>query len=353
MVGDWVTWLFVGGVLLLLGGATAVGQFLKRQPESGLNAGLIDSFNRRIRVWWLLSTMLGSAILFPRSVTVVLFGLLSFWALREFITLAPSRFGDHRALFWIFILFTPLQFVLVGLGRDWYGLYSILIPVYGVLFISARVAFSGDPKRFMERTAIIQAGLVICVYCLSFAPALLDLELYPTAELAKFEAGAADSDTAADRDDSAPKSERPQPWSSGNEGNGLLLFWFVFMVQLGDVLQFGWGKLMRKHVIAPAINPSRTWEGFFGGVGSTALIGAALWKVTPFEPWQAAGMSVVIAVAGFAGGMAMSAIKRDRGVADYGTLVVGHGGVLDRIDSLCFATPVFFHLTKAFFTSGV
>ncbi len=331
MLGDAVTWIFVGGVLLLLGGATTVGQFLKRQPESGLNAGLIDSFNRRIRVWWLLCTMLGAGILFPRGVTVVLFGLLAFWALREFITLAPSRFSDHRALFWIFILFTPLQFVLVGLGRDYYGLYSILIPVYGVLFVSARVAFSGDPKRFMERTAIIQAGLVICVYCLSFAPALLYFELYDSAELAKLKAGL-----------------EAKAWS---EDNGLLLFWFVFMVQLGDVLQYGWGKLMGKHVIAPAINPSRTWEGFLGGVGSTALIGAALWKVTPFEPWQAAAMSVVIAVAGFAGGMAMSAIKRDRGVADYGTLVVGHGGVLDRIDSLCFATPVFFHLTKAFFTT--
>ncbi|MEE2705952.1 MAG: phosphatidate cytidylyltransferase [Planctomycetota bacterium] len=330
MPADMGTWLFVGGVLLLLGAATGVGQFMQRQPESGLNSALIDAFNRRVRAWWLLCTLLAAAVIFPSrpGITVLLFGLLAFWALREFITLTPTRLSDHRALFWIFVVFTPLQFVLVGMGREMYGLYSILIPVYGVLFVAARVAFSGDPKRFMERTAIIQSGLVICVYCLSFAPALLYLELFETSELA---------------------SDNPKPW----QHNGLLLFWFVVMVQLGDVLQYGWGKLMGQHAIAPSINPSRTWEGFLGGIGSTALVGAALSNVTPFTMWQAACMAMVVALAGFAGGMAMSAIKRDRGVQDFGTLVVGHGGVLDRIDSLCFATPVFFHLTRAFFTPGM
>jgi phosphatidate cytidylyltransferase len=121
-------------------------------------------------------------------------------------------------------------------------------------------------------------------------------------------------------------------------------------VQVSDALQYAWGKLLGRRIIAPAISPSRTWEGFLGGVGSTALIGAALWWVTPFNQWQAALMSLVIGIMGFAGGMTMSAIKRDRGVKDYGTLVTGHGGVLDRIDSLCFAAPVFFHLTKLMFS---
>ena len=108
--------------------------------------------------------------------TVVLFGLISFWALREFITMTPTRRGDHRTLFWTFFLFTPLQYVLVGAGRDYYGLYTIMIPVYASLFIPARIAISGDPKRFLERVAKIQAGLLICVYCLSHAPAILDLD---------------------------------------------------------------------------------------------------------------------------------------------------------------------------------
>jgi phosphatidate cytidylyltransferase len=122
------------------------------------------------------------------------------------------------------------------------------------------------------------------------------------------------------------------------------------VVQFGDVMQYVWSRFLGKRVIAPAISSSRTWEGFLGGVLSTTLVGAVLYWVTPFNPWQAAFVSLVTAVMGFAGGMTMSAIKRDRGVEDYGTLVEGHAGILDRIDSLCFAAPVFFHLTRFWFT---
>ncbi len=129
-----------------------------------------------------------------------------------------------------------------------------------------------------------------------------------------------------------------------------MLFYLILIVQIGDVMQYAWSRFLGKRVIAPAINSSRTWEGFFGGVLSTTLIGAVLCWVTPYNPWQAAFVSMVTAVMGFAGGMTMSAIKRDRGVQDYGTLVEGHAGILDRIDSLCFAAPVFFHLTLFLFT---
>jgi len=326
MVSDPITWIFVIGVLLLLGVATTVGQFLKGQPESGLNPAMVQTFNRRIRAWWLLCSLVAAALFLPRTVTVVLFGLLAFWALREFITLTPTRLSDHRTLFWVFILFTPLQFVLVGLGK--YDLYSTLIPVYGLLFVTARVAFSGDPKRFLERTAKIQAGLVLCIYCLSLAPALLYLDIYTTADMRKL----------------------PDPQVNPYGKNALLLFYFVFIVQMGDALQYLWGKILGHRVIAPSVSSSRTWEGMLAGSGSAALLGAALYWATPFNEWQAGCISLVVALTGFAGGMAMSAIKRDRGVQDYGTLVVGHGGVLDRIDSLCFAAPVFFLLTKTFFT---
>jgi phosphatidate cytidylyltransferase len=310
---DAITLSLVGGVLALLAAATTIGQRLKDQPEIGLNAALVESFNLRIRAWWLMCTVLAAAFMLGSLATVILFGLISFWALREFITLTPTRLGDHRTLFWVFFLFTPLQYVLVGLGQEYYGLYSVLIPVYAFLFIPARVAMAGDYKRFLERTAKIQAGLMVCVYCLSYAPALLSLKI------------------------------------EGYDQNPRLLFFFVLVVQLSDVLVYAWGKLMGQHLITPNISPNRTWEGFFGGVASATLIGTALWWATPFEPWEAAGMSLVVSVMGFAGGMTMSAIKRDRGVKDYGTLVVGHGGVLDRIDSICFASPVFYHLTRYFF----
>ena len=137
----------------------------------------------------------------------------------------------------------------------------------------------------------------------------------------------------------------------GFEGqNGKLLFFFVVVVQASDVLQYLWGKTCGKHKIAPDVSPNKTWEGFLGGVGSATLLGAALWWATPFMPLQAAGMSLAITLMGFAGGLVMSAIKRDRGVKDYGTLIEGHGGVMDRIDSVCFSAPIFFHLTRWFFT---
>jgi phosphatidate cytidylyltransferase len=317
---DVKTLSLVGGVLAVLAGATTIGRRLKHQPDIGLNPALVESFNLRIRAWWLMCTVLAAAFLLgpaSRTATVVLFGLISFWALREFITLTPTRLGDHRTLFWVFFLFTPLQYVLVGMGVRYYGLFSVLIPVYAFLFIPARVALAGDYKRFLERAAKIQSGLMVCVYCLSYAPALLFLRI------------------------------------PGYEGqNARLLFFFVLVVQMSDVLQYAWGKLLGQHLITPTISPNRSWEGFFGGVGSATLIGTALWWATPFEPWEAAGMSLVISVMGFAGGMTMSAIKRDRGVEDYGTLVVGHGGVLDRIDSICFAAPVFYHLTRHFFASN-
>ena len=319
MLDDVKTLSLVGGVLALRLGATTIGQRLKYQADMGVNPAVVDAFNLRIRSWWLMCTVLAAAFLLgpaSRISTVVVFGLISFWALREFITLTPTRLGDHRTLFWVFFLFTPLQYVLVGL-QEYKTLFTVLIPVYAFLFIPARVAMAGDYKRFLERTAKIQSGLMICVYCLSYAPALLSLQI---------------------------------PGYAGQ--NPRLLFFFVLVVQLSDVLQYAWGKLLGQHIIAPAINPSRSWEGFIGGVASATLIGTALWWATPFEPWEAAGMSLVISVMGFAGGMTMSAIKRDRGVKDYGTLVVGHGGVLDRIDSICFAAPVFYHLTRHFFVPG-
>jgi len=318
------TVILMTSVLLVLAITFAVGQHLKRQPEQSVNPAIVQTLNARIQAWWLLFAMLMAAFFFGRIPTVVFFGLMSFWALREFITLTPTRLGDHRTLFWVFFLFTPLQYVLVGLGREQYGLYSILIPVYGFLFIPARVALAGDYKRFLERTAKIQAGLLICVYSLSHAPALLDLELY------ELSAG---------------------QWSRWEGSNAGLLFYFILIVQLGDASQYVWGQLLGKRVIAPAINSTRTWEGLIGGVATTTLVGTCLWWVTPFNPWQSACMSLVITIMGAAGGMTMSAVKRDRGVKDYGTLVEGHAGVLDRIDSMCFAAPVFFHITRYFFTS--
>jgi phosphatidate cytidylyltransferase len=311
---DVITLGLIGGVLASLAVATVVGHVLRRQADTGINRALVHQFNLRVRAWWLLLSTLAAAMLLGSAgyaATVILFFGISFWAMREYVTVTPTRLGDHRALFWVFVLFLPLQYVLVGMRL--YELYSVMIPVYAFLFVPARVAFAGDFKRFLERTATVQAGLMVCVYCLSYAPALLTV-----------------------------LGDAPEERNRGIQ----LLFFFILMTQLGDALQYLFGRLWGQRVIAPSISASRTWEGFVGGMAATTLVGAALWWATPFGPLQAAALTLVITISGYAGGMTMSAIKRDRGVKDYGTLVEGHGGVLDRIDSICFAAPVFYHITR-------
>jgi phosphatidate cytidylyltransferase len=344
-------WL-LGVVLSLLFVANIVGQVLKRQPASNLNPAVLRTFNLRVRAWWMMCAILIAFLLLGYAATVVLFGVVSFWALREFITMTPTRRGDHRTLFWVFFFFTPLQYVLVGMGNEYYGLFSIMIPVYASLFIPARIALSGDYKRFLERSAKISAGLLICVYALSHAPAVLDLDL-TTAKANRAVPGQSDqtllnvSESEENNEQAAAQAENERPlWVNGSKAG--LLFYFVLVVQLGDVFQYVWGQLLGHRVIAPEISASRTWEGVVGGVASTTVIGSLLWWVTPFRIWEAALISTATALMGVAGGLTMSAVKRDRGVRDTGTLVQGHAGVLDRIDSLCFAAPVFFHLTSYF-----
>jgi phosphatidate cytidylyltransferase len=352
--------ILLGSVLGVLAVAYFVGRALRRQPESTANPAVVRTFNLRVRAWWLMFVFLVAGLILGYVPTVVLFGLISFWALREFITMTPTRRGDHRTLFWTFVVFTPLQYVLVGLGRNYYFVYTIMIPVYASLFIPARIAIAGDPKRFLERVAKIQAALLICVYCLSHAPAILDLQLTgPNGEPWVL---TAPPPAPSPMDEPSGKAEPSTNETASSEGtppagdqnpieNASVLFFFVLIVQVNDVFQYMWGQLLGKHVIAPQINASRTWEGLIGGVLSTMLLGMLLSWATPYGLYWAGPIAGAVAIAGFAGSMTMSAIKRDRGVKDYGTLVSGHAGVLDRIDSLCFAAPVFFHLTRFFFST--
>ena len=305
-------WL-VGGVLVLLVVSSLAGWVLSLRVTDEKGRETVQNLNARIRAWWMMVAVFGLAMATGGIGSVVLFALTSFMALREFITLTPTRPGDHRTLFWVFFVILPLQYYLIAVR--WYGLFSILIPVYAFLFIPIRSAAAGDCENFLERTAKIQWALMVCVYCVSYVPAMLSLEI------------------------------------PGYEGqNGKLMFYFVLVAQISDVLQYVWGKTLGCRKIAPSVSPNKTWEGFVGGILSATLIGAGLWWATPFSPLQSAGMSLAITLMGFGGGLVMSAIKRDRGVKDYGNMIEGHGGMMDRIDSLCFAAPIFFHLTRFYFT---
>ena len=271
---------------------------------------MIENLNSRIKAWWVLVLAIGIAFALGKAGVIVLFAFASFTALREFVTLMPTRRGDHLALGAAFFVVLPLQYYLIWI--EWYGLYSIFIPVYAFLLLPIVAVLRGDTTNFMLRVAEVQWGLMICVFCISHVPALLTLPMIP-----------------------------------GHEGREVLLIAFlVLVVQSSDVLQYVWGKLLGRHKIAPLLSPSKTVEGFVGGVASASLIGAALWWITPFSPWQAGVMALVVNLMGFLGGLVMSAIKRDRGVKDWGRMIEGHGGMLDRLDSVVFAAPIFFHITR-------
>lgn len=304
-------WLFAGlGMFLTL--ASITGQSLKHRRD-GAASTVVQNLNGRITAWWVMVALIGLAFLFGTTGVILLFGFASFTAMREFVTLTPTRAGDHHAIAAAFFVVLPAQFGLVAIG--WYGLYSILIPVYVFLGLPIIAALSGDTTRFLDRIAELQWGLMISVFCVSHVPALLTLDI------------------------------------PGFEGRNLLLLaFFVLVVQSSDVLQYIWGKLFGRRQVAPRLSPSKTWEGLIGGVLSATALGGALHALTPFAWWQAGAMALAIAAMGFLGGLVMSAIKRDRGVKDWGQMIEGHGGMLDRLDSIVFAAPVFFHLTRFWWT---
>lgn len=296
----------IGGVLVV---ASTIAALLKRRVANGQPHLVIDNLVSRINAWWVMVIAIGLAFIFGKRGVHVLFFLISFYALREFLSLAYTRRSDHNAMAAAFFIALPVQYFLIWI--DWYGLYSIFIPVYAFLILPILSALAADTKRFLERTAKVQWGLMICVYCISHVPALLTLNI------------------------------------PGYEGRHLLLIAFlVLVVQGSDVLQYIWGKLTGKRKVAPELSPSKTWEGLIGGVLSATALGAALYWITPFNPWQAALIAFTICVMGFFGGLVMSAIKRDRGVKDWGSMIEGHGGMLDRLDSVIFAAPIFFHVTR-------
>lgn len=305
-------WL-LGGIVVLLVLASVIGFAISRRPMSEEARKTVDNMNARTRAWWGMVAIFALALAMGKVGSILLFGFVSFWAFREFITLTPTHRGDHYTLFWSFFIIIPLQYYLISI--EWYGLFSIMIPVYAFLFVPIRSALSGDCEQFLERASEIQWGLMVCVYCVSYAPALLTLSI---------------------------------PGFDGEGAN--LLFFLMTVTQLSDVLQYVFGKLFGKCKIAPTVSPNKTWEGFVGGIASATLLGTGLWWATPFNPWQTACMALTVTLFGFAGGLAMSAIKRDRGVKDFGHLIPGHGGIMDRIDSICFSAPIYFHLIRFFFT---
>jgi len=306
-----LAWLY-GGVLFLLLVSTLIGRSLKNHPRTYASRTTIDNINARIRAWWKMCAIFAAAVLIGPVGALILFGIISFLAMREYMTLVPTRRGDHRTLFWSFFVIMPLQYYLIGM--QWYIVFAVMIPVLACIFIPVSIAIAGDTENFLERASKIQFGIMICGYSLSHAPALLLLRI---------------------------------PGFEGHDAR--LLLYLVIVDQVSGGLQYVWDKLIGKHKIAWRVSPNKTWEGLAVGVLSATALGTALWWATPFTPLQSAGMSLLICTLGFDGSLVTSAIKRDIGIKDFGLMIESHGGILDRIDSLCFVAPIFFHLVRYYF----
>ncbi|MDP3196739.1 phosphatidate cytidylyltransferase [Tabrizicola sp.] len=308
MTSPHLLWLLAGvGTILVL--ASVIGEILRARLSPAGQNPVIENLNARINAWWVMVICLALAFIAGKPGVVLLFALCSFAALREFLTLTTHNRADHWSLVACFFLILPLQYAF--LATDWYGMYSIFIPVYAFLLLPVVSSLRGSTKDFLIRVSETQWALMICVYCASHVPALLYLQI------------------------------------PGFEGrNVILIAYLIFVVQLSDVMQYVWGKLIGRTKVAPTLSPSKTWEGLVGGTLTATAVGTALYWMTPFSPLEAASMCILITLMGFFGGLVMSAIKRDRGIKDWGHLIAGHGGFLDRLDSVIFAAPIFFHVTR-------
>ena len=296
--------LFIVGLIFGILSVVSLGLFIfgKIKPKAN-----IKELKDRTKSWWIMSAMFIGATVFSTKISYIAIAFLSFVAFREIYSLLGFRQSDRRAIFWAFLAI-PIQYYLAYLG--WYGAYIIFIPVVMFLFLPLRLVLKGDTKGIVSSMASLQWILMLTVFGISHMAYLLSLP-----DLEGFSAG----------------------------GRGLLLF-LVFLTEINDVMQFVWGKLFGKHKIIPKISPNKTWEGFIGGVISTTAIGYGLGFLTPLSTEYLLLVSFLVAIAGFVGDVVMSSVKRDVGVKDTGTAIPGHGGVLDRIDSLAYTAPVFFHL---------
>ena len=300
--------LLVLGVLVVASVAVAVAQ--RARPGKDFS-----ELSARVRAWWIMAAVFFAAIVVSNRVSLVFFALMSFWAMKEYVTLLKTRPADHRALVLTFLA-VPIQYVWIGLNPPWYGMFIIFIPVYMLLALPVRMVLSKETKGFVESASQIHWGMMIFVFGLSHMAYLLTFSTI--------------GDTAAN-------------------GRTLVLF-LVFVVEMSDVLQYIWGKTLGRHKIIPAVSPNKTWEGFVGGIASAMLLSLAIRFLTPFSIKETLLVSFLITVAGFCGGAVMSAVKRDFGVKDFGSVIPGHGGMLDRVDSLCYAAPIFFHYVRYFYT---
>ncbi|MEY4765453.1 MAG: hypothetical protein RI907_2126 [Pseudomonadota bacterium] len=306
---DPLFWGLLAGLLAFLSVATLVGLVLKWRLAPGQPSAAIDNLHQRNLAWWWMIAVCATAFHFGLAGTLTLAVCLSFLALRELTAALAWRDADHRALLTVTYVLLPLQYLWVGLGVAW--AVWVFLPLAGMVVLPAVLLLAGVSRGWLDSLVRLQWLAWIGVYAVSHLPALLHLRL--------------------------PGDAQPL----------MLLIYFTLVVQLSDVFQFIWGKLIGRRPLAPQVSPGKTVEGVVGGFVSATAVGVMLADITPFEPWQAAGVSLLLCATGLLGGLLMSAVKRERGLKDWGQSIGGHGGVMDRLDSVVLSAPVYYHLVRA------
>ena len=303
-----VVWTF-GAIVVLLLVATAIVAFMRRGDSADRHAELAS----RVRSWWVLVIVFAIAISFRRSVAIAFFAILSFLALKEYFSLIPTRRADRRVLFWAYLC-VPLQYLCSGM--HWYNMFLIFIPVWAFLWIAMLMVVRGETKDFLRAAGTIHWGLMTMVFGLSHLAYLLVL---------------------------------PDGKAVAAHGAALLLF-VVLLTELNDVAQYVWGRTLGRRKIIESVSPKKTVEGLVGGALTTTVIAFFLAPyLTPLTPGDRVAVGLMIGFGGFLGDVTISAVKRDIGVKDSGSMIPGHGGILDRIDSLLFTGPLFFHFMAYFY----
>jgi phosphatidate cytidylyltransferase len=308
--------LIVFGVLAVVSVTAFLLGFRERPADQdGTAQSELKNFRKLLGTSWFMVAVFWMAWAAGNTAATVLFAVIAFFSLREFITLSPTRRGDHRSLVLAFFIVLPIQFWLVGTQH--FDLFTVFIPVYVFLAIPVISALAGDTERFLERNAKLQWGIVVCVYGMSHVPALLLLNF------------------------------------RNYEGKGaFLVFFLVFVVQTCMLVQHLVTRRLKRPPSAPAVSRSFNWYSWLLGMAVGSMVGGLFSFVTPFKPGQALAMAFVACVAGSMGHLVMKALKRDRGVTAWGQRgmsVTGANGLLDRVDALCFAAPIFFHSVRWYF----
>lgn len=297
------------GIYALLIAASIIVWLMSRDDATGR----YDELKLRMRSWWWMIGAFTLAMLLNRSVAIVFLGFIGFLALKEYLSLIPTRRIDRGVLLFAYLAI-PLQFYWAAIG--WYGMFVIFIPVWMFLFFPALMALRGETQGFLRAVGTLSWGLMMTVYTLSHMAMLL------------------------------VSGDAVNPIAGGLG----LVFFLVMLAQFNDVAQFTWGKLYGRHKVTPSVSPKKTWEGLVGGVATTTLVAALIGPyLTPMDFRWSALAGLIIGIAGFLGDITMSAVKRDLGVKDASGFIPGHGGILDRVDSLTYAAPVFVHFIRYFF----